>query len=254
MTVSIPTGQIDQTHRALAATRPSLLTLPFRLLPTWALVTLALVGAFFANRLLASYRLHAKAERYRLERRRKAGIPDSDKREFRLAAADVLRARKDEDERREHERTLRKRVGRSSKGDWERFGTANGLRERPSQQRTSLFSFSVVGRRERAALSAFLAGRATPRHPPAFMYRGSRELTDFSLAQPVDREDSATPSIRYPSLAHQSSAISSPSAFQFGGERGATPASRYGDSDDERRELELREKLSRRARGEGFGE
>ena len=158
MTTSIPTDQIDQTHRALAATQPSLLTLPFRLLPTWAMVALALVGAYYAKRLLVIYQLHAKAERYRLERRRKAGIPDSDKREFRLAAAEVLRARKVEDERRELERAMRKRAGRF-KSDWERLGAVNGMRERPSQQRVS-FSLRSRCRRSRAARGVSPAGQS----------------------------------------------------------------------------------------------
>lgn len=175
----ISTGQIDQTHRALAATQPSLLTLPFRFLPTWALVALVLVAAYCSNQLLAAYKLRAKAERYRIERRRKAGIPDSDKREFRLAAADVLRSRKIEDERRERERTLRKRASRPN-GDWERFGTINGLRERPNQGCAFITPMRCVVN----SISLRFVSSATPRRAPRLMLPEGPRIDFDPVSQP----------------------------------------------------------------------
>lgn len=154
---SIDTARIDQTARTLAAAqRPSLWTLPLRVLPTWAQLALALAGLYYASQLWHGHQLRRRAARYALDRRRKAGIPDDDRREFRLAAADVLRARKAQDDQRERERALQRRAAKGQHGHWERFGEAHGLRERPTSQQRA---FDLSRPSARGVLGVGWAGR-----------------------------------------------------------------------------------------------
>lgn len=147
---ALQSDQIDQTHRTLPSSSWSvvgLLLLPFKLLPYWARVVVILGALYYLQTLKTRYQLYLKAERYKLERRRKAGIPDSDKRDFKVAAAEALRTRKDEHERLEREKGLRKRAGRNQ-GGWEQWGVASGLRERETtRQGTYKPSFGGMDQR-----------------------------------------------------------------------------------------------------------
>lgn len=59
----------------------------------WALGALAV---YWLTVLWRRWSTHARTERFVLEQRRKAGIPDSDRRPFAEAAADVRRRRQEE--------------------------------------------------------------------------------------------------------------------------------------------------------------
>lgn len=231
---TLQSDQIDQTHRALPSSSWSvvgLLLLPFKLLPFWARVVVILGALYYLQTLKTRHKLYLKAGRYKLERRRKAGIPDSDKRDFKVAAAAALRTRKDEHERLVREKGLRKRAG-GNKDGWEQWGEANGLREREVSQQ---------------GMSKPCFGQETS--------DGAPSCADPSLhsTSAASREDSVAPGIRYPSLGPEAQFNYASSDFAFGQSREGTLQSGQGDSEDERREQLMRDTAARRARGEGFG-
>ncbi|KAL7412994.1 hypothetical protein BDY24DRAFT_70664 [Mrakia frigida] len=126
--------KVDQTSKVVAKAVKDQQSSTWSL-PTWVWVVLIVCVGFWGRKAWNEIALKNKMGRYKMEKRRRHGIPDSDDRPFKIALLDVVAKQQVQDKARAEENA---KLQVEESREWTRWGDDAGVRERKGINKSSL--------------------------------------------------------------------------------------------------------------------